>query len=132
MSVNPESELQALRMRKKKIHELMARQEMTEEIDGGDFFDDDNLMHTEEHLVEGVQILSHRNPADHTSANALQGSSEVMNFDYNQSQPYDPGFPTNSQMHGFHESRPNPDAQGRPYSGINHNFMAPGQPPRYQ
>jgi hypothetical protein len=131
MSVNPESELHLMRMKKKKIQELMVTPEMTEEIEGGDFFDDDNLMHTEEQLVEGVQILSHRTPENHTSGNVLHGSSEVMNYDYNQSNMAEQGYPTNSQMHGFHNSRPNPNGQSQGYSGVNHNFMMNNQQPRY-
>ena len=138
MSINPENELHLLRMKKRKIKELMAIPDMTEEIDGGDFFDDENLVHTEEKMVEGVQILSTRDPAqvqyDQNSGNPLQGSSELMNFDYTQQEPMpqhhnNEAYPTNSQMHGFHNSRPNPNMQNQPYSGINYNMMGNNQQP---
>ena len=113
MSFNPQSDIRLLQMKKQKIRELMATPEMTHEIEGGDFFDDDDLMHTEEQYVEGVQILSTRDPQMMNSANVLQGSSEVMNYDYSNNQ-----HPTNSQMHDFHNSHQN---QGQPQSGINYN-----------
>ena len=117
MSFNPQSDLRLLQMKKQKIRELMATPEvtpeMTHEIEGGDFFDDDDLMHTEEQYVEGVQILSTRDPQMMNSGNVLQGSSEIMNYDYSNN-----GQPTNSQMHNFHNSERNPNQQ---YSGINYN-----------
>jgi hypothetical protein len=118
-------------MKKQKIKELMAIPDLTEEIDGGDFFDDDNLVHQEEEYVEGVQVLSRRHPDDfQNSGHVLQGSSEVMNYDYQQeSMGYDQSqgqFPSNSQMQNFHNSRPNPNYT-QPQSGINYNMMQNNQ-----
>ena len=136
MSINPQNNLKLLQMKKQKIKELMAIPDMTEEIDGGDFFDDDELVHQEEEYVEGVQILSQRSPNNfQNSGNVLQGSSEVMNYDYTQQQPmgYNQDvnqFPSNSQMQDFHHSRPNPQ-NSRPQSGINYNMMQNQSQNRY-
>ena len=46
-------------MKKRKIEELLKRQEMTQELGGDDdFWDNDDLKVTEEQYVQGVQIVS--------------------------------------------------------------------------
>ena len=126
MSINPQNNLRLLQMKKQKVRELLAIQDMTEEIEGGDFFDDDNLVHQEEEYVEGIKVVSHTTPQyNQNSGNVLQGSSEVMNYNYQQdSMGYEQSMnqnPSNSQMHNFHNSHQNPD-YNQPPSGINYNL----------
>lgn len=117
-------------MKKKKIQELMAIQDMTEEIEGGDFFDDDNLVHEEEEYVEGVQILSKMGPNNpqnnQNSGNVLQGSSEMMNYDYTQQNPV--GFDQSNSQYppsNYDQSYNN----SRPQSNRQYNQMPNNQPP---
>lgn len=69
-------------MKKRKIEELLKRQEMTQELVGDDdFWDNDELKVTEEQYVQGVQIVSRvqdQNQYNNNQSYGLQSQNQVQ------------------------------------------------------